>query len=117
MRNRLGGRSLNHARLSLGLGLPVVAALLLSACGVAPTPATATVSKGDLAQTVHAAASTVNSSQAKLGFKAGGRIAKMAVAAGDQVQEGQVLAQLDTSDLDVAVRQAQAARDVAAAAV
>src|SRR5579883_3110756 len=107
----------NRSRLPACLALPGMAALLLAACGVAPQPPTVTVAKGDLAQTVHAAATTVNSSQAKLGFKAGGRIAKVAVAAGDQVQEGQVLAQLETSDLEVAVQQAQAARDVAAAAV
>ncbi|HEU0166932.1 MAG TPA: efflux RND transporter periplasmic adaptor subunit [Chloroflexota bacterium] len=108
---------MHKTHLTAWLALPSLAALLLAGCGVAPGPATVTIAKGDLVQSVHAAASTASSSQAKLGFKTGGRIAKVFVATGDQVQEGQILAQLDTSDLDVAVQQAQAARDVANAAV
>jgi HlyD family secretion protein len=101
------------------LALPALAALL-AACGVPDTsqPAsTATVKKGDLVQTVGATGATVASTQAKLSFKLGGKIASVSVAAGDQVAAGQVLAELDSSDVQAAVQQAQAARDAASAAV
>lgn len=58
--------------------------------------------------------------EARLGFKTGGVITAMLVDAGDRVQRGQTLAQLDTTELEAAVRQAaahqeRAARDVSRA--
>src|SRR5947207_1939237 len=91
------------------VGAAALAVLFLAGCGQPPNPPSATVSKGDIAQTIHAAGTTVSASQAKLGFKVGGRLAKVSVAVGDTVTAGQVLAQLDTSDYDVALQQAQAA--------
>jgi HlyD family secretion protein len=93
------------------------AVLLLAGCGTPANPTVASVTRGDLVQTVHAAGTVVTATQAKLGFKVGGRIAAINVAVGDRVTQGQVLAELDASDATAALHQAQAARDAANAAV
>lgn len=58
--------------------------------------------------------------EARLGFKTGGLISSIRVEAGSQVRPGQVLASLDTTELDAQVRQAdenlaKAKRDLARA--
>lgn len=60
---------------------------------------------------------TVEAVQVSLGFKVPGKIADVPVNEGDRVQPGQVIAQLEAQDLDVAVRSAQAALESARAAV
>ncbi|HET7497294.1 MAG TPA: efflux RND transporter periplasmic adaptor subunit [Candidatus Eisenbacteria bacterium] len=60
---------------------------------------------------------TVEAVQVSLGFKVPGKIADVPVNEGDRVQPGQVIAQLDAQDLDVAVRSAQAALESARAAL
>jgi len=99
--------------------LAVIAAGLLAGCGAAATsaPATAQVSKGNLVQTVTATGTSVTATQAKLSFKLPGKIAGVKVAAGDSVRQGQVLAELDATDLRVALQQTQAADEAAKAAV
>ena len=94
-------------------------AFVLAACGapVQPASATASVRKGDLVQTVTASGTTVAASQAKLSFKVPGKLARLAVSAGDLVSDGQVLAELDPTDLQVALQQAQAGRQAAEAAI
>ena len=52
----------------------------------------------------------------KLAFGAGGTVAEVNVEQGDEVTEGQALAKLDTSSLELAVAQAQLARSQAQAA-
>jgi HlyD family secretion protein len=91
--------------------------VLIAGCGAPPSSPSATVARGDLSQTVHAAGTVLTATQTKLGFKAGGRIASIDVAVGDTVPKGQVLAELDTTDATVAVHQAQAASQVARAGV
>ncbi|MFX7280265.1 biotin/lipoyl-binding protein, partial [Acinetobacter baumannii] len=44
--------------------------------------------------------------EARLGFKTGGLISSIRVEAGGSVRQGQVLASLDTTELDAQVRQA-----------
>ncbi|HYJ33056.1 MAG TPA: efflux RND transporter periplasmic adaptor subunit [Candidatus Binatia bacterium] len=60
---------------------------------------------------------TVEAVQVSLGFKVPGRLADVPVNEGDRVQPGQVIAQLDAQDLDVAVRSAQASLESARAAL
>ena len=93
--------------------------LLLTACGVPSdtTPGYATVHKGDLTQTATASGTTVAASQSKLSFTIAGKLAKLDVAAGDQVRSGQTLAELDTADLKSALQQAQAGQQAAEAGV
>ena len=93
--------------------------LLLTACGVPSesVPGTATVQKGDLTQTAVASGTTVAASQSKLSFSIAGTLAKLDVSAGDDVTQGQVLAELDPADLNSALQQAQAGEQSAQAAV
>lgn len=93
--------------------------LLLTACGVPSdsTPGFATVRKGNLTQTATATGTTVAASQSKLSFTIAGKLAKLDVAAGDQVSQGQVLAELDTADLTSALQQAKAGQQAAEAGV
>ncbi|MDE3074001.1 MAG: efflux RND transporter periplasmic adaptor subunit [Chloroflexota bacterium] len=101
------------------VGLAAVASMLLAACGAAASsaPGTAKVTRGNLVQTVSASGVVVSGTQAKLSFQVAGKIAKVDVAAGDTVKAGQVLAELDSSQLQAAVKQAEAARDAASAGV
>lgn len=106
-------------RPAAGGSILLSAAVLLAACGQpsATSLPTATVQKGNLLRTVTASGATVASTQAKLSFRVPGKIASIKVSAGDTVSAGQVLASLDTTDLQAAVRQAQAAEDAARAGV
>lgn len=64
--------------------------------------------RGNLVSTVSATGSVVAPTQAKLAFKSAGRLKELVVNVGDEVSEGQSLARLDGSDLELAVLQAQA---------
>src|SRR5262245_24812482 len=59
---------------------------------------------------------TIEAVHVDLGFKVPGRIADVPVAAGDDVQAGQVVGTLETQDLDVQVASARAALALAKAA-
>ena len=98
---------------------PTGLAMLLAACGVPAqtSQAVAFAHKGDLVQSVTATGTTVSANQAKLSFKIPGKLATVSVSAGDQVTQGQVLAELESSDLQAAVQQAQAGRQLAQAGV
>ncbi|RKG86935.1 efflux RND transporter periplasmic adaptor subunit [Corallococcus sp. CA049B] len=84
-----------------------------NALGVkAITPAT------ELEQNVTRVTGQVRSKQeAVLGPQATGTLAKVNVRVGDKVKKGDVLAQLDTSNVSIAVDQAKAAKDMAEAAL
>ena len=87
----------------------------------APRPAaaarvvTADVSQGSITATVSATGSVASPAQSKLSFKSAGRLAQLLANVGDQVAEGQPLARIDDSDLQVALVQAQANYNSAAA--
>ncbi len=68
---------------------------------------TATVTRGTLVATVNAAGNVSAPSSAALAFSSSGRVAKVAVAVGDSVKQGQVLMALDTTDLQLALKSAQ----------
>jgi len=60
---------------------------------------------------------TVEAVSVDLGFKVAGRIADVPVSEGDRVQPGQVVARLETQDLDVAVQSAKTSQLAAEAAM
>ncbi len=68
---------------------------------------TATVTRGTLVATVNAAGNVSAPKTTALAFQASGRVAKVNVQVGDQVKKDQVLMQLDTTDLDLALKTAQ----------
>jgi HlyD family secretion protein len=69
---------------------------------------TATVQRGTLTATVSAAGNITAAQQVGLNFQQTGVVQKVNVQVGDQVKAGQVLAELDTTDLALQVQNAQA---------
>src|SRR5262245_9939838 len=96
------------------LALVVLGALVfvgMSMSARAATPGqrqTAEVTRGDIQQTVLSSAALQPANDLTLTFGSGGTIASISVKPGDHATKGQVLATLDTSDLELAVTQAQA---------
>jgi len=68
---------------------------------------TATVTRGNVTQTVTVSGSINAQGQARLAFKSGGKIAQIYVTTGQAVTLGQPLAKLDTTDLQTALTTAQ----------
>jgi HlyD family secretion protein len=62
---------------------------------------------GTLTATVNTTGTILPEKQTALGFKSAGRVAKVLVKEGQTVKAGDVLAQLDTTDLEYAVAQAE----------
>ena len=74
----------------------------------AATPITAAVKRGDVRKVI-SATGTVNYPKAiPLSFQQAGKVVAVNVKVGDQVKQGQVLAQLDTNDLALSVAQSRA---------
>ncbi len=73
---------------------------------VEPVIATAQVSRGDLVVSVSGSGTLSPASEVDLGFETGGYLDKVLVEVGDRVQEGDVLARLETDDLELAVAKA-----------
>jgi HlyD family secretion protein len=65
------------------------------------------VTRGDIAATVSATGAILPEREANLAFQTAGVVATTDVQVGVRVTQGQVLAQLDTTDLELAIRQAQ----------
>ncbi|MCX6030398.1 MAG: efflux RND transporter periplasmic adaptor subunit [Chloroflexi bacterium] len=65
------------------------------------------ISRGNIVATVSATGAVQPERQANLTFQGTGIIANLAVKVGNPVKVGQVLAQLDTKDLELVMRQAQ----------
>jgi HlyD family secretion protein len=82
--------------------------------GAAPER-TATITKGSLLATVNATGNIQPESEVKLSFAAPGKVAEVRVTRGDAVKKGDVLAKLDTVDLETALAQAQAGLVIATA--
>lgn len=70
---------------------------------------TAVVERGTLEVTVSASGRIEPARQVDLAFSVPGRVAEVAVQIGDEVRAGQVLASLDTGDLELSLQQAEAA--------
>ena len=84
--------------------------MLLSACSVAGAGSvqTATVTRGIISQTIEATGTIAASSEAKLSFQQSGVVHSVPVNIGDGVKKGDVLAELDTTDLELGAQQAEA---------
>jgi HlyD family secretion protein len=76
---------------------------------------TATVTKGRIEVTIGASGNVAASQQANLSFGASGTVSQVSVTVGQQVKAGQVLAGLDTTNLQLQVQDAQASLDAAQA--
>jgi RND family efflux transporter MFP subunit len=67
---------------------------------------TATVSRGDILITADGTGNLLPSAEKTLSFRVSGTVAEVKVKVGDKVKAGDVLARLDTLDLDNAIRDA-----------
>ncbi len=95
-------------------------ALALVACRGNATPSaqqlqTVTVTRGNITATTAAAGNVAAKAQVTVPFQATGQIQTVNVKVGDRVKAGQVMAALETTDLEAAVTSAQAAVQVAQA--
>ncbi len=105
--------------------LPVMlaAALTLSACtrpgadaaGESASTRSATLELGDLTATVSATGNIQPEADVRLNFQTNGTVAEIKVKVGDRVKKGDLIAKLDTTDLELALSQAQAALEQAQA--
>jgi HlyD family secretion protein len=80
-----------------------------------PTYETFTVQRGAIASTVSATGSIEPNDQASLIFRGVGMVNEVMVTVGQSVKSGQLLAQLDTTDLTLALANAKVAQEIAAA--
>jgi HlyD family secretion protein len=71
---------------------------------------TATLARGTLIATASATGNIQAESEVNLTFQSSGNVTSVNVSRGDMVKKGDVLASLDTADLETALQQAQAAR-------
>lgn len=104
-----------------GALLGLMIALTIAGCGSQPTPVkpTPTAAAGAVGKAVQASERIISEGRvtpvksAALSFSTGGRVTTVAVALGDKVEAGKVLATLDTSQLEL--QQAQAEGNLATA--
>lgn len=71
------------------------------------TPPTVKVERGDVQQTVTAPGKLIGTREIDLSFGTGGAVTRLDVRPGDTVTQGQILAALDTADLQLQVAQAE----------
>jgi HlyD family secretion protein len=88
----------------------MIAALALTACGgtTQTTLATASVTRGELIQSVSGSGQIAPAQEIDLNFGTTGTVAEVLVQEGQQVKQGDVLARLETADLDQQILQAEA---------
>ncbi|HEY6042999.1 MAG TPA: HlyD family efflux transporter periplasmic adaptor subunit [Anaerolineae bacterium] len=89
----------------------------LAACGGSPTPAVKATVVPFSAAVVTAKGSVIPNRYARLAFNVGGTVASVNVKEGASVQAGDIIAALDTRDLDWQVKTAQDSLDVAKTAL
>ncbi len=79
-----------------------------AAAAVSTRAQTAIVQRGNLVATVSAAGNVSAPEDAVMAFQQSGRVNKVNVQVGDAVKKGQLLMELDTTDLELALRTAKA---------
>jgi len=67
------------------------------------------VERGDLAQEVFETGSTEKGEDVRVSFKEGGRITSLLVKEGESIERGDLIAEIDRRDLQISLREAQAA--------
>jgi HlyD family secretion protein len=108
----IGRQGRNQSKVSI-VAVSLAALTALAACS-APNANTgaaqrsATLAKGDLTATVSATGNIQPEADVRVVFQSTGTVAEVMVKVGDRVKKGDVLAKLDTVDLDLALMQAQA---------
>ncbi len=90
---------------------------VLPARAQAPAPRLFTVTRGTVKAAVGATGSVVPSSQVNLNFRVTGQLVEIGVKVGDRVQAGQMLARLDSRSQQIALDQARANLQAAAASL
>lgn len=78
------------------------------AASTTPVTQTATAKLGTITATVNAAGNIASPDAVSLPFQTSGTVAQVKVNVGDKVSQGQALMQLDTTDLNLALKNAQA---------
>lgn len=100
-----------YSLLAIFVALALVGCQAQAPAAKPTTPQTAQVQRGNLTATVAAAGTVTARSQVVLTFLASGQIKEIDVKVGDKVKTGQVLAKLDTTDMEMSVARAQNALD------
>ena len=80
-----------------------------------PTYETSPVERGPIASTVNATGSIEPEAQVSLFFRSVGPVANVLAAVGDAVQEGQLVAEIDTTDLTLALAQSKVQQEISQA--
>ncbi len=98
----------------LGLAIFAVSLFLLIGNGEEEISFT-TVEKGSLTQEIFETGSTEKGEDVSLGFKEGGRVSRVLVEEGRNIERGGVIAELDREDLLISLREAEAGLSLAEA--
>lgn len=93
----------------IGAGWLIYSNTLRAAPTIPQGIATEPVGRGDIEATISAVGSLAAERTQTLSFAASGQVTEVLVVEGQEVTEGQVLARLDDTDLQLSVKQAQAA--------
>jgi len=115
----MNARADRKPRKSLYVVAAVIGALSLGACARPGAPAetaaqrVATLENGTLTATVSATGNIEPEAEVRLTFQQAGIVAEVFFDQGDAVKEGDVIAKLDTTDLELAMAQAQASLEQA----
>ena len=80
-----------------------------------PSYETVAVERGNILSTVSATGSIEPQAEVSLLFRGAGTVNSVLVSVGEAVKEGQLLAELDTTDQTLALAQAQVSQDISAA--
>src|SRR3989441_3540397 len=102
--------SLARPLIGLAIAALVVGGFVMTRGGAAdPEIRTAPVRRAPLKQTIVGPGAMTTAGDVRLAFKVPGKLAQVSVTVGQRVAAGQPLAKLDTTDLEIALAQAQAA--------
>ena len=80
-----------------------------------PSYETSAVKRGNILSTVSATGSIEPEAEVSLLFRSAGTVQNVLVAVGEAVKQGQLLAELDTTDLTLALAQAKVSQDISVA--